>query len=419
MKKNIELLAPAGSEAALSAAIKGGADAIYFGVGHLNMRCRAASNFQIEDIHKVVRKCNYCNVKSYLVLNTVVYDDELNEIKEICDLAKKEGVTAVIASDIGVIKYAYDIGLNVHISVQANISNLDSVKFHSQFANVMILARELNLNQVRYIIEQIKEQHITGPSGELIRIELFAHGALCVSVSGKCYMSLGTYNMSANRGACLQNCRRKYRIIDDDTGEELIIDNKYVMSPKDICTVNIIDQLIDAGVSIFKLEGRGRESNYVREVTATYREAIDATLNGTFSQENVKRWVERLSQVFNRGFWMGGYYMGEALGEWAATDGNIAPTKKQEVAKVLRYFPKIKVAELQVMTKTPLTIGDTILFTGKLTGALKQVVPEMRNDAGEKITKIVQGEIISMRVKEKVRKGDVLYKLVNRQFGDL
>ena len=414
--KKIEIMAPAGSFESLAAAVRAGADSVYFGVGKLNMRSRATANFQISDMSKIVRICKRANVKTYLTLNIVVYDEELDYVKEVCDAAKAAGVDAVIAADIAVITYADSIKLPVHISVQANVSNIQSVRFFAKSADVLVLARELTLPQIEKIITTIEQEKITGPSGELVRIEIFAHGALCVSVSGKCYMSLGTYNSSANRGACFQNCRRRYRITDEETGEELLIDNKYVMSPKDICTIEFLDRILESGVAILKLEGRGRSSDYVRTVTEVYREAADSWLAGEYTDDKIAGWYERLKTVFNRGFWRGGYYLGEPLGEWCGTGGSQAKLHKIQIGRVNKYFNKIKVAELSIEA-ADLAVGQKLLVTGPTTGALRFDLSEIRL-AGKKVESAPRGSTISVPCPEKIRKNDILSVLVERRFGE-
>lgn len=407
--KQIELLAPAGGYDSLAAAIHAGADSVYFGIEKLNMRSRSSANFAISDLKEITSKCNHSGVKTYLAINTLIYDQDLEYMREVCDAAKLANIAAVIASDISTISYAHSIGLPVHISVQANVSNIEAVKFFAKFADVMVLARELELTQIKAIINAIKEEEITGPSGDLVRIELFAHGALCVSVSGKCYMSLATYNTSGNRGACYQNCRRKYRVIDEESGQELIIDNKYVMSPKDICTVRIIDKLIESGVAIFKLEGRGRSADYVSTVTKAYRTAIDAYLAGDFSSANFAELEKELESVFNRGFWHGGYYLGDKTGEWSNFSGNKATVKKEYIGQVSNYFQKIGVAEITLKAGT-LAVGDKILFTGNTTGAYKTTAEEIRSDE-KPVAKAAKGDIISVKLDNKVRRNDKVYTL--------
>ena len=414
--KKIEIMAPAGSFDSLVAAIKAGADSVYFGIGKLNMRSRATVNFQISDLPKIVRLCKMANVKTYLTLNIVVYDEEVGYIRKLCDAAKTAGIDAVIAADIAVITYADSIKLPVHISVQANVCNIQSVRFFAKFADVLVLARELTLPQIKKIINTIKQENISGPSGELVRIEIFAHGALCVSVSGKCYMSLATYDSSANRGACVQNCRRRYRVIDEETGEELVIDNKYVMSPKDICTIEFLDQILSSGVAILKLEGRGRSADYVQTVTEVYRQGADAWLAGEYNDAKISEWVERLKTVFNRGFWRGGYYLGEPLGEWCGTGGSQAKLHKIQIGRVNKYFNKIKVAELSIEA-SDLSVGQKLLVIGPTTGAIKFDVSEIRL-AGKNVNSAPKGSTISVPVAHKVRKNDIVFILVERHFGE-
>jgi len=307
MNKHIEIMSPAGSWETLTAAIQGGANSVYFGIEQLNMRARAANNFKTDELPEIVKTCREKNVKTYLTLNTILYDHDISLMKKICDTAKAAGVTAVIASDLAAIMYAHSIGLEVHISTQMNVTNIETVKFLAQFADVVVLARELTLKQIKKICETIKKENIRGPKGNLVEIEIFVHGALCVAISGKCYMSLATQNASANRGACFQNCRRSYRVIDEENGEELVLDNKYIMSPKDLCTIGFVDQLIEAGVAVFKIEGRGKGPDYVYKVTKAYREAVDSYENGTYTKEKIAAWTRELESVFNRGFWHGGY----------------------------------------------------------------------------------------------------------------
>lgn len=416
MKRKVEIMAPAGSFESLAAAIKAGADSVYFGAGNLNMRSRSSANFSLDDLKTIAGICSKAGVQSYLTLNTIIYDHEYEQAKAICDTAKACGINAVIASDIAVIQYAFSIGLPVHISVQANVCNIQAVKFYSQYADIMVLARELTLPQIKGIIAAIKQEKITGPSGHPVRIELFAHGALCVSVSGKCYMSLGVYNASANRGACFQNCRRKYRLIDEDTGDELLIDNHYIMSPKDICTITVLDQLLDAGVSILKLEGRGRSSDYVMTVTGVYKAAAEAWRHGTFTKDKVDEWLNELGTVFNRGFWQGGYYLGEKLGEWSGSGGNRASRLRIELGRISKFFTKIKIAELE-LTAGSLSVGQEVLITGNTTGAVKFKVQEIRLE-GNNVQTAEKGSVVSIPVPEKVRMNDKIYWLKTRKFGE-
>ncbi len=404
---SVELLSPAGSYESLYSAINGGADSIYFGAGELNMRSRSSFNFKEEDINKVVKICEKKGVKTYLALNSVIYDEELKMAEKALVSAKEAGVFAIIASDAAVIKMANSLGLRVHISVQANVSNTDSVKFYSQYADVIVLARELSLEQITKIICNIKEEKIKGPSGELIKIEIFIHGALCVSVSGKCYMSLAVYNASANRGACYQNCRRSYRVIDESTGNELVIDNKFVMSPKDICLIRCLDKIIDSGVSIIKIEGRGRSPDYVYAVTKAYREALDSITKGQYTKENIEKWEKELGSVFNRGFWHGGYYLGNPMEMWSNTPDNKAEKKKVRVGLVTNYFAKVKVAEI-TLREGDMSVGDEILFIGEKTGAVKETVKNIRFEEKD-IPMSNKGMVVSIPVQNKVRRNDAVF----------
>ena len=411
----MELLSPAGSFSSLISAIKAGADSIYFGAGNLNMRSRSSYNFGIHDIKKVAKLCRLYGVKSYLTLNTIIYDEELVEAKKLLEIARDVGVTSVIASDIAVITMAHNMGLSVHISVQANVSNTEAVKFYSKYANVMVLARELNLKQITDIVEQINGKAggpvITGPSGDPIKIEIFAHGALCVSVSGKCYMSLAKYNTSANRGACYQNCRRAYRVIDEEDGSELVIDNKFVMSPKDICLIRYLDKITSAGVSIIKIEGRGRSSDYVYTVTKAYREAIDSIKNNSYTQDKVDEWEKKLKSVFNRGFWHGGYYLGESSEMWSGKGENQAEKKKARVGFVNNYYGKVQVAEIE-LNDGELSVGSEVVITGKTTGCLYSIVREIRVDH-KSVNHAPKGALISIPLVQKVRKGDEVFMLIS------
>ena len=416
IKQTPEIMAPAGSFESLSAALRNGADSVYFGVGDLNMRSRATANFAVSDLEKIVRMCHKCHAKAYLTLNIVVYDAELSEIYSLCDEAKKQNVDAIIASDIAVIIYAKSIGLPVHISVQTNVCNIESVKFYSQFAEVVVLARELSLQQIKDINDAIKEQNITTPSGNLLRTELFVHGALCVAVSGKCYMSLGIYNTSANRGACFQNCRRSYHVKDTETHEELVIDNKYVMSPKDICTIEILDQLLIAGISILKIEGRGRAADYVGVTTKIYRSAVDDIINNCYTEEKNSNYIDELRTVFNRDFWQG-YYLGAKLGEWTGYSGNRAKKKKHLIGRISKFFTKIMVAEIELQSGD-FSVGDELLITGVTTGAEQFIVEGIRK-AGVEVDTAGKGDVISIVVPIKVRKNDKVFRQKLYNFGDL
>jgi U32 family peptidase len=412
MTSKVEILSPVGSYESLYSAINAGADSIYFGAGNLNMRSRSSYNFSIKDIERVVQICNKNKVNSYLALNTVIYDDELTEVEKILHSAKYAGITAVIASDMAVIMKAYSMGLSVHISVQANVSNIGSVRFFAQFANVMVMARELSLKQIKDIVDAVNGVNgnpILGPNGKPVKIEVFTHGALCVSVSGKCYMSLAQYNSSANRGACFQNCRRSYRVIDETDGSELVIDNKYVMSPKDICLIRYLDQLLEAGVTILKLEGRGRAADYVHTVTKVYREAVDAINNNEYTKDRIDKWEEELSTVFNRGFWHGGYYMGKSFDMWSDQPDNKAIKKKVRIGVITNFFSKINIAEI-TLKEGDLSLDDEIVIIGSTTGTVKLTVKEIRLDY-QKVNKAQKGAIISIPVDVKVRRNDQVYIL--------
>jgi putative protease len=408
-RKRFELMAPAGSYASLSAAIRSGADSVYFGVDKLNMRSRAASPFGLDDLKRIARICRWCGVKSYLALNVIVYDDELETMREICDAAKTACVDAIIASDISAIEYAHSIGLEVHISVQANVSNIGAVRFFARYADVMVLARELTMDQISAIATAIREEDIRGPRGELVQIELFAHGALCVAISGKCYMSLGCYNQSANRGACFQNCRRAYRLVDVETGDELEVQNRYVMSPKDLCTLQHIDRLAEAGVTVFKLEGRARTPQYVRVVVQAYREALDAVEAGTFDEKDFRPQDKGLQTVFNRGFWDGGYYLGSRMGEWAASGHSQATHKRVQLGVVSNYFAKIGVCEF-TLWQQELLPGCELLVEGPTSGAVQTRVESLRVD-GEPAGKALKGDKVTFALPEKVRRQDKVFLL--------
>ncbi len=404
-----EIMAPAGSWESLSAAIKAGADSVYFGIEKLNMRAKSSSNFTTNDLREIVRICNENNVKSYLTVNTILYDNDLTLMREIIDVAKESQVSAVIASDVSALMYANQVGVEVHLSTQLNISNVESLKFYAQFADVVVLARELNMEQVSEIYQAIERDNIRGRSGELIRIEMFCHGALCMAVSGKCYLSLHEKNISANRGACNQICRRGYVVKDKDSEIELEIDNEYIMSPKDLKTIGFIDEMMRAGVRVFKIEGRARGAEYVKTVVGCYREAIESVLEGTFTDEKKADWDLRLSKVFNRGFW-NGYYLGQRLGEWSSNYGSEATHKKIYVGKCTNYFQKIDVAEF-LLEAQYLEVGDEILITGETTGAYEGHVEEMRVQL-QAVDRVDKGTYFSMKTKELVRRNDKLFKIV-------
>lgn len=407
-EKEFEIMAPVGSYESLMAAIQGGADSVYFGIEGLNMRSRSSNNFTTDDLRRIADICREHGIKSYLTVNTVIYGEDLPLMRTIIDAAKNAGVSAIIAADVAAMSYANSIGQEVHLSTQLNISNAEALKFYARFADVVVLARELNLTQVHEIYRQIVEQHITGPKGELIRIEMFAHGALCMAVSGKCYLSLHEMNASANRGACMQICRRAYTVKDRDSDIELDIENQYIMSPKDLKTIHFINKMMDAGVRVFKIEGRARGPEYVRIVTGCYKEAVRAYCDGTFSEAKIAVWNERLRSVFNRGFW-DGYYLGQRLGEWSSKYGSGATKKKVYVAKGIKYFDKLGVAEFE-MESGMLQIGDEILITGPTTGALMQTIDEIRV-ALKPVQKTVKGERFSIRTDTKIRPSDRLYKM--------
>ncbi len=402
-------MAPAGNFESLQAAIDNGADSVYFGVDQLNMRARASMNFTIDDLAEITQRCKPKNIRTYLTLNTIIYDHDLSVIKTILDTAKKAEITAVIAMDQAVISYARQIGLEIHISTQINITNIETVKFYALFADTMVLSRELSLRQVKTIVDQIEKEQIKGPSGNLVEIEIFGHGALCMAVSGKCYLSLHSHNSSANRGACKQNCRKKYTVIDQDSGFEIELDNEYMMSPKDLCTLDFLDQVIDTGIKVLKIEGRGRAPEYVAKVIRTYREAIDAYYDDSFTKEKVTDWMTELKKVYNRGFWSG-YYLGQKLGEWSAVDGSKATQKKVYIGKGQHYFPKSQIAEFKIEAYD-LSIGDTILITGPTTGVKELELKEMLvND--ESLATAQKGDSCTIPLDFRIRLSDKLYKIV-------
>ena len=405
-RKEFEIMAPVGSWESLYAAIQGGADAIYFGIEGLNMRARSSINFTIDDLHEIARVCNEHGLKSYLTVNTVVYDEDIELMHHIVEAARDAHLTAIIASDMAAITYARQIGVEVHISTQLNVSNSEAVRFYSQFADVVVLARELNLDQVSGIYKTINREGITGPHGKPVRIEMFCHGALCMAVSGKCYLSLHEMNSSANRGACTQFCRRGYEVTDLETGDQLAVDNKYIMSPKDLKTIHFLNKMIDSGVRVFKIEGRARGPEYVRTVVQCYNEAICAYLDGTYGDEKIADWDARLAKVFNRGFW-NGYYLGQRLGEWTWKYGSSATRVKVYAAKGVRYFSNIRVAEF-LMENGELHVGDEVVITGPTTGAIIMKVEEIRVDL-KPVEKAVKGDRFSIRVDEKVRPSDRMF----------
>lgn len=404
-----EIMAPVGSRESLQAALQAGADSIYFGIEKLNMRAHSASTFTIDDLREIAATCNEHGVKTYLTVNTIIYDDDIELMHQIIDAAKEAGISAVIASDVAVMTYCQKVGQEVHLSTQLNISNIEALKFYSQFADVVVLARELNMEQVAKIHEQAEQMNICGPSGKKIRIEMFCHGALCMAISGKCYLSLDNASRSANRGECMQLCRRSYIVTDKETGTELEIDNKYIMSPKDLKTVRFIDRMMKAGVRVFKIEGRARGPEYVYTVVKCYKEAIQSVLDGTFTEEKKDEWDERLATVFNRGFW-DGYYQGQRLGEWNKNYGSNATERKVYVGKGVKYFSKLGVAEF-TCEACEFSVGDKMLITGPTTGVMYVTVEEIHDDT-HAVETAQKGTRVSFRVPDKVRPSDKLFKLV-------
>ena len=409
-REEIEIMAPVGSYESLIAAIQAGAGSVYFGVEQLNMRARSSNNFTLHDLKQIAETAQSHGVKTYLTVNVVVFDNEITKLHEIIDAAKDAGISAIIASDISAIMYARQVGVEVHISTQVNITNIEAVRFYAQFADVVVLAREMTMDKVAEISRQIREQNIKGPSGDLVRLEMFIHGALCMAVSGKCYLSLHEMDASANRGSCMQTCRRAYVVTDKDTGAELEIDNEYIMSPKDLKTIHFLNKVLDAGVTVLKIEGRARSAEYVYTVIECYREAVQAYFDDEFTDEKVADWDNRLATVFNRGFW-DGYYLGQRLGEWSKNYGSLATRRKVYVGKGLNYFSNIKVAEFKLETG-PLKIGDEIYITGPTTGLIKTTVSEIQLDM-KPVTEAPKGSYISIPMDTKIRKSDKLYKIVD------
>ena len=406
----IELMAPAGDFTSLQAALDNGADSVYFGVEQLNMRARASMNFTLEDLPEISRRCKEKGVRTYLTLNTIIYDHDLSIIKRLLDKAKEADLTAVIAMDQAVIAYARQIGMEVHISTQINITNIETVKFYSLFADTMVMSRELSVSQIKKICQQIEKEQIKGPSGNLVEIEIFGHGALCMAVSGKCYLSLHSHNSSANRGACKQNCRKKYTVIDQESGFEIELDHEYMMSPKDLCTIGFLDQIVDAGVKVLKLEGRGRAPEYVARVTKCYREAIDSIAEGTFSQEKVAEWMKQLETVYNRGFWSG-YYLGQKMGEWSPNSGSNATQKKVYIGKGRHFYPKSNIAEFLIEAYN-LSVGDSVLVQGPTTGSQELVIESMMVENKGQAEKATKSEVVTFKTDFRVRPSDKLYKIV-------
>ena len=405
---DFEIMAPVGSRESLAAAINAGADSVYFGIGQLNMRSHSANHFTIDDLREIASICSEHGIKTYLTVNTIIYGEDLDTMRQIVDAAAEAGISAVIASDVAVMTYCRQKGVEVHLSTQLNISNIEALKFYAQFADVVVLARELNMEQVAEIYRQIEQQHVCGPSGQLVRIEMFCHGALCMAVSGKCYMSLHDANRSANRGQCVQICRRSYTVTDNETGNQLEIDNKYIMSPKDLKTIRFMDRMMKAGVRVFKIEGRARGPEYVHTGVSCYKEAVSSVINGTFTEERKDEWDQRLATVFNRGFW-DGYYQGQKLGEWNRHYGSNATERKVLVGKVIKYFSKLGVAEVAVEA-SEFGLGDKLLITGNATGALWLTADEIRYDL-KPVERALQRQRVSIPVPEKVRPNDKLFRI--------
>lgn len=407
----LEVMAPVGSYESLSAAIQAGADAIYFGVGNLNMRSRSAANFTLDDLAKITSIASSHHVRTYLTVNTIIYNNEIDEMHTLLHAAKAAGISAIIASDMAVIMYANSIGIEVHISTQCNISNVEAARFFAQFADVIVTARELPLKQVAEITQYIRDNDIRGPKGELLQIEVFAHGALCMSVSGKCYLSLDNYNYSANRGACLQLCRREYLVKDLESDLELVVDNKYIMSPKDLCTIGFLDKIVHAGVRVLKIEGRGRSADYVKTVVECYKEALRAIEDDTYTPERIAEWTERLRTVFNRGFW-DGYYLGRKMGEWSERYGSQATENKVYLGKVTNYYNRPQVAEMKIETAERLKVGDRLMVTGQTTGVYTATVEELRlGDTAQNVEAVKQGDIFSIKTTLQLHRGDKLYRI--------
>ncbi|WP_163515195.1 peptidase U32 family protein [Gelidibacter japonicus] len=412
MIQSIELMAPAGNFESLQAALDNGTDSVYFGVEQLNMRARATVNFTVDDLPEIARRCKAVNVRTYLTLNTIIYDHDLSIVKTLLKEAKAANITAVIAMDQAVIAAARAMEMEVHISTQLNVTNIETVKFYAMFADTMVLSRELSLRQVKYITDQIEKENITGPSGRLVEIEIFGHGALCMAVSGKCYMSLHAYNSSANRGACKQNCRKKYTVIDQETGFEMELDNEYIMSPKDLCTIDFLDEIIQSGIKVLKIEGRGRAPEYVAHVIKAYRDAIDSVADGTYSKDKVVGWMRELEKVYNRGFWSG-YYLGQKLGEWSKGSGSHATQKKVYIGKGVHYYPKAKIGEFKIEAYD-LNVGDTILITGPSTGAKEMQVDEMMVNT-VRVGSGTKNDLVTIPLEFRIRPSDKLYKIVENK----
>lgn len=406
---DFEIMAPAGSRESLAAALEAGAGSVYFGIESLNMRARSASHFTVDDLRDIAATCADRGVRAYLTVNTIIYDEDMDLMRRICDAAREAGISAIIASDVSVLDYCCRIGQEVHLSTQLNISNTEALRFYSRYADVAVLARELNLDQVRHIYDFIHREHVCGPSGRPLRIEMFCHGALCMAVSGKCYLSLDNLGHSANRGECMQVCRRGYTVRDRETGLELDVDNQYIMSPKDLKTIGFLDRMMEAGVRVFKIEGRARSAEYVYTVVRCYREAVAAVCDGSFTPERVAQWDERLATVFNRGFW-DGYYLGQRLGEWSAKYGSSATEKKVYAGKGTKYYARLGVGEFR-LEAADIRVGDRLLVIGPTTGALYFDAAELHLDSGP-VSEACKGQTVSIPVPGKIRPSDKLYKLV-------
>ncbi len=411
-RQDIEIMSPVGSFESLRAAIQGGADSVYFGIEKLNMRAKSTINFVMDDLPEIVSLCREHSVRTYLTVNVVIYDEELKLMRQIVDKAKETGIDAIIASDMAVVEYAFNKGMEVHISTQLNISNIESLRFYSRFSDVVVLARELTLEQIANIAKQVEEEEIRGPSGNLVRIELFAHGALCMAISGKCYLSLHEKNYSANRGECLQTCRKSYEVTEKESGYKLEVDNEYIMSPKDLMTIDFLNKIIDAGVKVFKIEGRARSPEYVKTVTECYKEAVESYFDNSYSEEKIEDWKCRLSEVFNRGFW-GGYYLGRKLGEWSHKYGSQAKKRKIYVGKITNYFTNIQVAEL-LPEANSIAAGEEVYIIGPTTGVIKTHVEELRVE-DKPVKEAAKGIPCSFPIEEKLRRSDKLYKIISKE----
>lgn len=411
MSDKIEIMAPVGSYESLSAAIQAGADAVYFGVGNLNMRSRSAANFGLDDLSEITQICHRHGIRSYLTLNTIIYNQEIEQMRTLMQAAKAAGVSAIIASDMAVITYARSIGVEVHASTQCNISNIEAVRFFAQYADVVVTARELPLSQVAEITQSIRDNDIRGPKGERLQVEIFCHGALCMSVSGKCYLSLDEYNYSANRGACLQLCRRKYLVKDVESDTELVVDGKYIMSPKDLCTIDFLDKIVKAGVRVLKIEGRGRSADYVKVVVECYKEALEAIAEGSYTREKIAGWRQRLATVFNRGFWEG-YYLGRKMGQWSERYGSQATENKVYLGKITNYYTHPQVAEMRIETAEGLKVGDRLMVIGQTTGVYSATVEELRlGDTAEVVQQVRQGDVFSVKTSQVLHRGDKFYRV--------